>query len=248
MLELTDESPESLIDQLKASLSDRYVIKRVLGVGGMATVYLAGDSKHNRDVAIKVLKPELAVTIGADRFLREIETAASLTHPHILPLYDSGELDGFLFYVMPVAEGGSLRARLTREQQLPLNDALGIAREVADALGYAHSHDLVHRDIKPENILFHAGHALVADFGIARAMTLSTANKLTRPGVAIGTPSYMSPEQAGGDLRIDGRSDIYSLGCVLYEMLAGRPPFVGPTAPRSSFAGRRPQYGARLHR
>jgi serine/threonine-protein kinase len=201
----------------------------------MATVYLAEDVKHRRRVAVKVLLPELASAIGPERFLREIETTANLRHPHILPLYDSGTAgpgDGgteFLYYVMPYVEGESLRDRLDREKQLPLDDALSIAREVADALSYAHSRGVVHRDIKPENILLESGHAVVADFGIARAVSAAGGEKLTQTGLAIGTPQYMSPEQAAGEKDLDGRSDLYSLGCVLYEMLAGQPPFTGPT-------------------
>jgi serine/threonine-protein kinase len=196
----------------------------------MATVYLAADLRHDRRVAIKVLKPELAAALGPDRFLREITLTARLDHPHILPLLDSGEVQGFLYYVMPYVEGESLRDRLNREKQLPLEDALQIAREVADGLSYAHSHDVVHRDIKPENILLAGGHARVADFGIARAVTAAGADKLTETGLAIGTPAYMSPEQAAGDRALDARSDVYSLGCVVYEMLAGEPPFTGATA------------------
>ncbi len=195
----------------------------------MATVYLAEDRKHHRQVAVKVLRAEIAAVLGAERFLREIETAARLNHPHILPLHDSGEADGFLYYVMPYVEGESLRDRLDREKQLPLDDALQIAREVADALSYAHSHDVVHRDIKPENIMLESGHAVVADFGIARAITAAGGAKLTETGIALGTPAYMSPEQAAGSRELDGRSDLYSLGCVLYEMLGGQPPFTGPT-------------------
>src|SRR3989454_1031285 len=195
----------------------------------MATVYLARDRKHGRPVAIKVLRGEIATALGPERFLREIEIAAGLTHPHILPLHDSGQADGFLYYVMPFVEGESLRGRLEREQQLPLEDALQITRQVADALSYAHSHDVVHRDIKPENILFEAGHAVVSDFGIARAITAAASGTQTERGIPIGTPGYMSPEQAVGEGQPDGRSDIYSLSCVLYEMLAGEPPFTGPT-------------------
>jgi len=195
----------------------------------MATVYLATDQKHERPVAVKVLHPELAVLLGAERFLREIKLTARLNHPHILPLLDSGEADGFLFYVMPYVEGESLRDRLTREKQLPIEDALQISREVADALSYAHSHDVVHRDIKPENILLESGHAVVADFGIAKAISAAGGEKLTDTGLAIGTPMYMSPEQAAGSKELDGRSDLYALGCVLFEMLAGQPPFTGPT-------------------
>src|SRR5947209_5234246 len=196
----------------------------------MATVYLAADLKHHRPVAIKVLKPELAAALGPDRFLREIETAARLNHPHILALHDSGQAGGFLYYVMPYMEGESLRDRLEQEGQLPLEEALRITREVASALSYAHGHDVVHRDIKPENILLSGGEAVVADFGIARAITAAAGGKLTETGIAIGTPGYMSPEQAMGGERVDGRSDLYSLACVLYEMLAGEPPFTGPSA------------------
>jgi serine/threonine-protein kinase len=216
--------------RLATALADRYRIERELGQGGMATVYLADDRKHHRQVAIKVLRPELAAALGPERFLREIETTANLRHPHILPLYDSGEADGFLFYVMPYVEGESLRERLTRQKQLPIEEALAIAREVADALGYAHARGVVHRDIKPENILLEGGHAVVADFGIARAVSAAGADRLTQTGMSVGTPSYMSPEQAAGDAGLDGRSDLYSLGCVLYEMLGGQPPFTGPTA------------------
>ena len=214
---------------LTIELAGRYRIERELGAGGMATVYLAQDLKHQRRVAIKVLRPELAAAIGADRFLREITTTASLRHPHILPLYDSGAAGETLFYVMPFVDGESLRDRLQREKQLPLDDALQIAREVADALSYAHSRGIVHRDIKPENIMLEAGHAVVADFGIAKAISAASGDTLTQTGMAIGTPSYMSPEQAAGDGEVDGRSDLYALGCVLYEMLAGQPPFTGPT-------------------
>ena len=216
------------VDRLTAALADRYAVVRELGRGGMATVYLAEDLKHRRPVAVKVLRPELAGALGPDRFLREIEIAARLDHPHILPLYDSGEAGGFLFYVMPFVEGESLRDRLAREKQLPIEEALQVAREVADALSYAHSRDVIHRDIKPENILLSGGHARVADFGIARAITEAGGERLTGTGLAIGTPTYMSPEQAAGSQDLDGRSDLYSLGCVLYEMLAGTPPFSGP--------------------
>jgi len=218
-----------MLERLRAALANRYVVERELGHGGMARVYLAQDRKHRRRVAVKLMRPELAAAIGSDRFLREIETAARLNHPHILPLFDSGEASGLLYYVMPFVDGESLRDRLTREKQLPLEDALRIAREVADALSYAHALGVVHRDIKPENILLEADHAVVSDFGIARAITASGAVKLTPSGVAIGTAPYMSPEQAGRNDEVDGRSDIYSLGCVLYEMLAGEPPFTGPT-------------------
>ena len=218
-----------LSQRLQNALGDRYRIDRELGRGGMASVLLADDPKHHRRVAIKVFDPVVAATIGPERFLREIETVAGLTHPHILPLHDSGVADGLLFYVMPYVEGESLRQRLEREKQLPLEDALRITREVADALGHAHGHHVVHRDIKPENILLEAGHAVVADFGIALAVTVAGARKLTASGIMMGTPAYMSPEQAAGSRELDGRSDIYSLGCTLYEMLAGQPPFTGPT-------------------
>jgi serine/threonine-protein kinase len=217
-------------DHLAAALADRYRLERELGQGGMAMVYLAEDLKHHRQVAIKVLRPELAAALGPDRFLREIQTTANLRHPHILPLYDSGESAGFLYYVMPYVEGVSLRERLNRDRQLPIADARRIAREVADALGYAHGRGVIHRDIKPENILLERGHAVVADFGIARALSTAGADKLTQTGMAIGTPAYMSPEQSVGERDLDGRSDLYALGCVLYEMLAGEPPYSGPTA------------------
>lgn len=216
-------------DRLGTALADRYRIDRELGAGGMATVYLAEDIKHHRKVAVKVLHPELAAALGSERFLREIETTAGLRHPHILPLYDSGEADGFLYYVMPFVEGESLRDRLLREKQLPIDDALQIAREVSDALSYAHSRGVIHRDIKPENILLEAGHAMVADFGIARAVSAAGTDSITQTGTAVGTPAYMSPEQASGSQDLDGRSDLYSLGCVVYEMLAGQAPFTGPT-------------------
>jgi len=218
---------ESLLEQ---AVRGRYRLERELGRGGMAVVYLAEDLRHRRRVALKVLKPELAQALGAERFLREIQTAAQLTHPHILPLHDSGEAAGLLYYVMPYVDGESLRERLNRERQLPVADAVRIATEVADALAYAHSRGVVHRDIKPENILLQAGHALVSDFGIARAVGEAGGDRLTEPGLAVGTPAYMSPEQASGDQVIDGRSDIYSLACVVYEMLAGEPPFAGPSA------------------
>ena len=216
---------------LASALADRYRIERELGAGGMATVYLARDLKHDRDVALKVLEPGLAESLGRERFLREIRLAARLTHPHILPLYDSGEAGGFLFFVMPVMEGQTLRGRLTQERELPVDVATRIAQEVADALDYAHRHDVVHRDIKPENILLHEGHALVADFGIGKAVAAAaseTQSTLTQVGVTVGTPTYMSPEQASGGA-VDGRSDLFSLGCVMYEMLTGEPPFTGAT-------------------
>ena len=218
------------LPSLTTALSDRYRIERKLGAGGMATVYLAEDLKHHRRVAVKVLRPDLAAALGPERFLREITITAQLDHPHILPLLDSGQAGDSLYYVMPFVEGESLRDRLVREQQLPLDDALRIAREVADALGYAHSRSVIHRDIKPENILLSGGHARVADFGIARAVSAAGGEKLTQTGMAVGTPMYMSPEQALGEAALDGRSDLYGLGCVLYEMLTGEPPYTGPTA------------------
>jgi eukaryotic-like serine/threonine-protein kinase len=215
-------------DRLRSELAGRYVIERELGRGGMATVYLARDLRHKRQVALKVLRPDLSHSLGSDRFLREIETAAKLTHPHILPLHDSGEAGGLLYYVMPFVEGESLRDRLVRELQLSVGEALRIAHEVADALSYAHTQGIVHRDIKPENILLMGGHALVADFGIARALGQAGGERLTETGLAVGTAAYMAPEQASGG-QVDGRSDVYALGAVLYEMLAGEPPFTGPT-------------------
>ena len=217
-------------ERLAAALTDRYRLDRELGAGGMATVYLAEDLKHNRKVAVKVLKPELAVAIGAERFLAEIKTTANLQHPHILALHDSGEVNGTVFYVMPYVEGESLRDRLERETQLPIPDALRIAGEVADALQYAHERGVIHRDIKPENILLQRGHAVVADFGIALAASKTGGARMTETGMSLGTPTYMSPEQAMGSREVDARTDIYSLGCVVYEMLSGEPPFVGPTA------------------
>jgi eukaryotic-like serine/threonine-protein kinase len=221
--------PDRLM-RVQAALTDRYRVEREVGAGGMATVYLAQDLKHHRKVAVKVLRAEVAAVLGPERFLREIAIAARLHHPHILPLYDSGRAEEFLFYVMPYVEGQSLRDRLTRERQLPLDDALQIAREVADALSFAHSQGVVHRDIKPENILLESGHAVVADFGIARAISAAGSERLTETGIALGTPAYMSPEQAFGEAHLDGRSDIYALGCVVYEMLGGDPPFTGSSA------------------
>lgn len=219
-----------VFSRLKTALADHFLLEHELGSGGMATVYLAVDLKHSRRVAIKVLRPEVCALLGPDRFLREIEIASGLNHPHIVPLHDSGRVADLLYYVMPYVEGESLRQRLNREQQLPLNDALDIAREVADALAYAHTRGVIHRDIKPPNILLAAGHALVADFGVAHAMAVAAAEPLTATGLAVGTPAYMSPEQALGQRQVDQRSDIYSAGCVLYEMLAGTPPFTGATA------------------
>jgi serine/threonine-protein kinase len=218
----------TLKERLAEGLDGRYTLLNELGEGGMAIVYLARDLRHDRTVALKALRPELAAEIGEDRFLREIKLAAGLTHPHILPVHDSGSAGGVLFYVMPNMEGSSLRDRLDRERQLPLSEALRLTREVASALDYAHRHNVVHRDIKPENILLHEGAAMVADFGIGKAVTGGRA--ITRTGMSIGTPAYMSPEQASGELVIDGRSDLYSLGCVLYEMLTGETLFTGATA------------------
>jgi serine/threonine-protein kinase len=217
-----------LADRIREAVADRYAVESELGRGGMAVVYLARDLRYDRRVAIKVLRPELSISLVADRFLREIQIAAQLQHPLIVPLYDSGRSEELLWYVMPFVEGETLRDRLRREQQLPLADALAITRDAAQALECAHQHGFVHRDIKPENILLSGGHAVIMDFGIARALT-SAAGQGTSSGVAIGTPAYMSPEQASGSGKIDARSDVYSLGCVLYEMLAGEPPFTGPT-------------------
>ncbi|MCZ8013982.1 MAG: protein kinase domain-containing protein [Gemmatimonas sp.] len=217
-----------IVGRLAAALADRYRLDRELGQGGMATVYLAHDLKHDRDVAIKVLRDDVAQTVGAERFLREIRMAARLSHPHILPLFDSGQVGDALYYVMPVVRGESLRDRLDRERMLPVADAVRIASEVAGALEHAHRSGVVHRDIKPDNILLQDGHALVADFGIGKALESVDAETATQTGVSVGTPAYMSPEQASGEA-VDGRSDIYSLGCVLYEMLVGEQPFTGPT-------------------
>src|SRR4051794_16881985 len=211
-------------------LSDRYVIERELGRGGMATVYLARDLKHDRLVALKVLRPELAQALGPERFQREIDTVARLQHPHILTVHDSGETAGQLWFTMPFVEGESLRDRLRREQQLPVEVALRIATDAARALQYAHDHGVIHRDIKPENLLLTKdGSTLVADFGIARALSAGD-DRLTETGLSVGTPAYMSPEQAAGDPHLDARTDVYALGTVLYEMLAGEPPFTGRTA------------------
>jgi len=218
---------DDFLVRLKAALSVRYRIESEIDSGGMATVYRALDLKHERTVAIKVLRPDLAEAIGADRFLKEIRTTANLSHPHILPLFDSGEAAGFLFYVMPFVKGESLRDRLERDGQLPVEDAVQIAREVAEALAYAHEEGVIHRDIKPANILLERGHALLADFGIAQAKAGADETRLTGMGMSLGTPAYMSPEQINGEGAVDGRSDQYALGCVLYEMLAGHPPFTG---------------------
>ena len=220
---------ENTFSRLESALAGRYRIEREIGRGGMATVYLADDVKHHRPVALKVLHSELASTIGPDRFLREVDVVASLNHPRILPLYDSGDANGFLFFVMPYVQGESLRVTMDREKQLRIDDALTIVRQVASALGYAHAHGVVHRDVKPENIMLHEGEAMVADFGIA--LVLSAANdRITERGYVVGTPAYMSPEQSLSESDVDARSDIYSLACVLYEMLAGEPPYTAPNA------------------
>ncbi len=235
------------------ALADRYTVLRELGRGGMATVYLADDLRHGRQVAIKVLKAELGVLLGPDRFAREIRMAASLNHPHILPLYDSGRMPGtgagggLLYYVMPYVRGGSLRERLARERQLPIDEAVGLVRQVALALDHAHAHGLVHRDVKPENILLHEGEAMVTDFGIALAAVTEAGERLTETGLLIGTPDYMSPEQATGERTLDARSDVYSLGCVLYELLAGEPPHAGTSA-RSTIARRLTEQAPRVRR
>ena len=224
----TMHTGEFEVNKVRRVLADRYRVERVIGEGGMATVYLADDLKHRRKVALKVMRPELAATLGADRFLREVEIAANLSHPHILPMHESGEADGLLYYVMPYVEGESLSARLKRAGELPVPEALRYAREVAEALAYAHKRGIIHRDIKPANILLSEGHALVADFGIARALG-AEGEAITRTGLAVGTPQYMSPEQATGTKDVDARTDVYALGAVLYEMLSGEPPFTGRT-------------------
>jgi len=236
--------------RLTKALFGRYRLERELGSGGMATVYQATDQRHNRSVAIKVLHPEVAASVDSERFLGEIHTTAQLSHPNILPLFDSGSDDGVLYYVMPLVAGESLRARLERENMLDTAEALRITGEVADALGYAHANGVIHRDIKPENILLQSGHALVTDFGIARAPSLTRSDRLTGAGLSVGTPAYMSPEQAAADPHVDGRADQYSLACVLFEMLTGEPPFAGPsvdsilvrrfTRPPPRVASRRP--------
>ena len=236
------EQAATTLARLQAALADRYVVERELGRGGMAVVYLARDLRHRRPVALKVLGADLGAVLGPSRFRREVETAAGLSHPHVLPLFDSGDAGGLLYYVMPYVEGESLRERLRREGRLSRAEALRVVREVADALDYAHRHGVVHRDVKPENVLLdETGHALIADFGIARAMHHATsegadgtgaepAATLTRRGAVVGTPAYMSPEQALGEREVDGRSDVYSLGCVAFELLAGEAPFRGPGA------------------
>lgn len=219
----------SAVETLRAALADRYTIEREIGAGGMATVYLARDIRHRRQVALKLLDPELGAVIGGERFLAEIEVTANLQHPHLLPLFDSGEAEGLLYYVMPYIDGESLRAKLTREKQLPVDEAVHIAMAVASALDYAHRHGVIHRDLKPENILLHDGQPVVADFGIALAVSKAADHRITQTGISLGTPQYMSPEQATGDRTVDGRSDIYSLGVITYEMLTGEPPHTGKT-------------------
>jgi serine/threonine-protein kinase len=216
--------------RLEAALDGKYRIERKLGEGGMASVYLAEDIKHERKVALKILRPELAAVIGAERFLTEIKTTANLQHPHILALFDSGEADGYLYYVMPYIEGETLEERIDREGQLGVEEAVRIARDVADALDYAHRNDIIHRDSTPANILLHDGRPVVADFGIALAISAAGGGRMTETGLSLGTPHYMSPEQASADRDLSARSDVYSLGCVLYEMLAGQPPHTGPSA------------------
>jgi serine/threonine-protein kinase len=218
------------LEYLNSALGSRYVLSREVGHGGMATVFLGRDLKHGRDVAVKVFRPEVAAVLGADRFRREIELAANLSHPHILPLHDSGEAGDFLFYVMPYVKGESLRQMLGREKQIPVDRAVDLIRQVASALDYAHARNVIHRDIKPENILLHEGVAVVADFGIALAVQVSSSERLTEVGLSLGTPEYMSPEQALAEREVDARSDLYSLGCVFYELVAGEPPFTGPSA------------------
>jgi eukaryotic-like serine/threonine-protein kinase len=217
------------LSSLRTALGGRYAFERELGRGGMATVFLAHDLERNRHVAVKVLLAEFAMTLATERFLREIAVATALRHPRIVSVLDSGQTAGVLYYVMPFVEGGSLRDRLNRESQLPIDEAIAITRQVADALAHAHAHGVIHRDIKPENILFGERGALVTDFGVARAVTAAGGETLTKTGMVVGTPSYMSPEQASGGRGVTPASDIYSLACVLYEMLAGQPPFTGPT-------------------
>src|SRR5687768_12435985 len=219
------------MESVKNALESRYSIERELGRGGMATVYLAEDFRHGRQVAVKVLHTELASALGADRFLREIKLAARLNHPHILPLFDSGDAQGLLYYVMPYVEGESLRERLDREQQLPVEEAVHHGRAIASALDYAHRQNIVHRDIKPENVMIYEGEAMVMDFGIAKAVSAATGSEtLTQTGMMLGTPAYVSPEQAAGETNLDGRSDQYSLACMIYEMISGERPFSGSTA------------------
>ena len=221
---------EGHTERLEAALDGKYRIQRKLGEGGMATVYLAEDIKHKRNVALKILRPELAAVLGAERFLTEITTTANLQHPHILPLFDSGAADSYLYYVMPFIDGETLRSKLDRETQLGIDEAVDITTAVADALDYAHRNGVIHRDIKPENILLHDGRPMVADFGIALALSAAAGGRMTETGMSLGTPHYMSPEQATAEKEISARSDVYSLGSVLYEMLAGEPPHIGGSA------------------
>jgi len=218
------------LEKLQSALTGRYAVVREVGAGGMATVFLARDVKHDRHVALKVLRPELGAVLGVERFLSEIKVTAHLQHPHLLPLFDSGEAEGLLFYVMPFVEGESLRARLDTQQQLPIEEALRITLAVASALDYAHKQGVIHRDLKPENILLQHGEPVVSDFGIALAVSNAGGARVTQTGLSLGTPQYMSPEQATGDRVVDARSDIYSLAAVLYEMLTGEPPHAGKTA------------------
>src|SRR5438552_693316 len=220
----------NLSEHFTAALTGRYAVEREIGAGGMATVFLARDLRHKRNVALKVLNPELGAVLGVERFLSEIQVTANLQHPNLLPLFDSGEANGLLFYVMPYVQGESLRARLQREKQLPVDEAVHIAVAVASALDYAHQRGVIHRDLKPENILLQSGQPVIADFGIALAVSKAGGARVTQTGISLGTPQYMSPEQAAGDRAIDGRTDVYSLGAVLYEMLTGEPPHDGTTA------------------
>ncbi|MBK8249849.1 MAG: serine/threonine protein kinase [Gemmatimonadetes bacterium] len=222
-------NPSDPTSRLAAALTDRYRIERELGQGGMATVYLAEDLKHQRRVAIKVLKPELGAVLGAERFLSEIRTTASLQHPHLLPLFDSGEADGLLYYVMPFVEGETLRARMLAQPQLPVDETVRLITSIASALDFAHARGIVHRDLKPENILLQAGQPVIADFGIALAVAQAGAERMTQTGLSLGTPHYMSPEQAAGMQGVDARADQYALGVIAYELLSGEPPHTGPT-------------------
>ena len=218
------------VDRLAENLAGHYTIEREIARGGMATVFLALDQKHQRRVAVKVILPDIANSISGQRFLREIDIAAHLAHPNILPLLDSGEAGGFLYHVTPYMEGETLADRLKRERQLPIADAVRIAQEISDALEYAHTEGIIHRDVKPTNILLSKGHALIGDFGVARAIDIGGGERLTQTGIVLGSPAYMSPEQASDEGILDGRSDIYALGCVVYEMLCGEPPLIGRTS------------------